>query len=206
MPHNNSTPFEIIAAPFSVYVAPYGTVMPVIDAEVDDEDWTLIGTSGPLNYFDDGVTIQHGQSTSTWRALGSRGPRKIFGNEESLIISVKLADCSLEQYALALNGNTVATTAAGTSTAGFKTIGMSRGLYLAQHALLVRGPSPYLDEHFMQYEVPLVANTSESELNYKKSDPAGISLQWTAIEDPEAESESERFGRLVAAHAAATGV
>ncbi len=192
-----SRPFEVVAQPFTLWLAPVGTVYPLIDA-VPGGSWTKVGTSGDLNYTEDGVTVSHAQSVERWRALGSVGPRKAFRSEEELLISLVLADVSLEQYALALNYNEVTTVAAG-GEAGYKKVGLSRGLHLPQRALLVRGAgSPYGDDWNMQYEVPVVVQVSEPEIVYVKAEPAGIALEWLALEDPDAASVDERFGRLIA--------
>lgn len=198
----NAKPYEIIAAPYTLYVAPVGTAFPAIDAAPGGA-WTKVGTSGDLNYTEDGVTVDHGQSLEFWRALGSAGPRKAFRTEEELRISLTLADLSLEQYANALNYNTVTTVAPGGGTAGTKKIGLSRGLDVPQRALLVRGQASAYGETFnAQYEVPVAVQAGEPEVVFTKGEPAGLALEFEAIEDPQAASTAERFGRLVMQNAA----
>lgn len=200
----STRPYEIIAQPFTLYLAAVGTEFPEIDEE-PDENWAKVGSSGDLNYSEDGVTIQHSQSVEPVRALGSAGPRKAFRTEEELRISMKLMDLTLEQYATALNHNTVTTTEATETVGGHKTLGLSRGLELPQRALLVRGNgSPYGDGYNMQYEVPVAVQVGEPEVVFTKGEPAGLALEWLALEDPDAESEDERFGRLVAQNADVT--
>ena len=97
-----------------------------------------------------------------------------------------------EQYSLALNGNTV------TPSTGEVKIGLSRGLVVDTRALLVRGPSPYLADGAMQYEVPIVAQSGSPQPSLKRDEPAGLALEWSALVDPDAASDDERFGRLVA--------
>jgi hypothetical protein len=62
------------------------------------------------------------------------------------------------------------------------------------------GVSPYGDGWNLQYEVPIAFQTGEPEVIYRKDEPAGLALEWTAIIDPSAVSADERFGRLVAQH------
>lgn len=195
----STAPYEIVAQPFTLWVAPVGTDFPLIDAD-PESPWTKIGTSGDLNYSEDGVTITHNQTVEVWRALGSTGPRKAFRTEEELHISLSLADVSLEQYTLAMNGNSVATEAAGPGTAGYKTLALSRGLDVQQRALLIRGAgaSPYGADWNMQYEVPVAVQIGEPEVVYVKGEPALISLEYQALEDPDATETTERFGRLIA--------
>lgn len=200
---DNSAPFEIIAAPFTLYLAPVGTAFPAVDVAPGGA-WVKVGTSGDRNYTEDGVTVQHSQTIEQFRAAGSTGPIKAFRTEEALLISMVLADVSLEQYALALNHNAITTTAAGAGVPGTKKAGLSRGAFVAQRALLVRGVSPYGDAMDMQYEVPKAFQSGSPEAVYRKGEPAALALEFTALEDPGAASTAERFGRLVAQTAPAS--
>jgi hypothetical protein len=195
----NSTPYEIIAAPFTVWFAAVGTTFPLVNV-APSASWAKVGTSGDLNYTDQGVTVAHSQSMSFFRALGDAGSRKVFRTEEDLKIRLILADLTLEQYSHALNANTVTTVASVIGAAGYKKIGLSRGHAVSTVALLVRGPSPYADDMTMQYEVPRAAQSGNPEPVYMKGTPAGLALEWTALVDPNASTEYERFGRLVAQH------
>ena len=197
----NAIPYEVVAQPFTLYVAAVGTAFPEID-ETPGVSWTKVGTSGDLNYTEDGVTVTHSQSVEMWRALGSTGPRKAFRTEEELHIALTLADISFEQYALALNYNSVSTDAPGAGTAGFKTLGLSRGLDVPQRALLVKGAGgPYGASYPVQYEVPVAVQVGEPEVVFVKGEPAGLALEFAALEDPDASDETERFGRLIAQNA-----
>lgn len=193
---NNSLPYEIIAAPFTVWYAPVGTAFPDIE-QAPLAPWAKIGSSGDLNYMDDGVTISHAQTMEKFRALGDAGSRKVFRTEEDLMVALVLADLTLEQYAHALNSNTITTVPAATN-AGYKKIGLSRGFSVATVALLVRGPSPYGANWSMQFEVPRAAQSGNPEVVMRKDTPAGLALEWTALVDPNAASEFERFGRIIA--------
>lgn len=196
-------PYEIIAAPFTLWWAPTGTAFPLIDA-APGASWTKVGTSGDRSETEEGVTVAHGQEINQVRTAGSTGPVKAFRREESLVISLTLLDISLEQYALALNGNDVATTAAGVGTAGYKALKLYRGVDVATMALLVRGAaSAYGEGWNSQYEVPVCFQSASPEPVYTKGDPAGLALEFTALEDTAAATADARFGRLVMQHAAA---
>lgn len=202
MPFSNSAPFEVIAAPLTLYIAAVDPVWPAIDEVPDSLVWTKVGSSGDLNYDQEGVTVEHPQTTTLWRSLGDAGSRKAFRQDEDLKIRLLLVDITLEQYKLALNENTVTTVAAAGPNAGYKKIGLSRGLTIVTRALLVRSPaSPYGDGWNMQYEVPRAMQTGTPSVVYRRSTPAGLALEWTALVDPDAASEDERFGRLIAQHA-----
>ncbi len=193
-------PFEIVAQPFTLWVAAPGSAFPSVD-EAPGGSWTKIGTSGDLNYTEDGVKVSHKQKIETFRALGSTGPRKAFRVEEDQMISLTLADLTLEQYSIAMNGNAVTTTGPDTGESGTKKIGLSRGLNVERYALLVRGAgaSAYMDS-VAQYEVPICVQVGEPEVVFVKGTPAGLTLEFQALEDPSAASEDERFGRLVMAN------
>lgn len=200
-----SAPYEIVAQPFTLWVAPTGTTFPALE-ESPTGSWTKVGSSGDLNYSEDGVVVSHPQSVEVFRALGSTGPRKAFRTEEELRISLSLADLTLEQYALAMNYNTVTTVAAGVGTAGYKKIGLSRGLDVLQRALLVRGAgSPYgtgtAADWYVQFQVPIAVQVGEPEINFTKGEAAMIALEFMALEDPDATDEEQRFGLLLAQNA-----
>ncbi len=112
----NTRPYEIIAAPFTVWTAPVATMFPDITV-TPTTPWVTVGTSGNLNYLAEGVTVEHSQSMNFFRALGDAGSRKAFRTEEDLKIRLTLADVTLEQYAHALNGNPI-TAVAGVDATG----------------------------------------------------------------------------------------
>ncbi len=195
----NVQPFEIIVAPFSAYWAPTGEAFPAIDA-APSGNWTLIGKSGDRNYSEEGVTVRHSQTVELIRTLGSTGPRQASRTEELFSITFTLFDMRLEQYRLAINLNTVAVTAAGSGTAGFKELPLYRGVQVATHALLLRGISPEGDGWNRQYEVPYCFHSGSPEPVYRKGQAAGLALDFTTIEDINAASDAERFGRLLDQH------
>ena len=192
----NAEPFEIIGAPFEVYTAPVGTPFPQVD-EVPQAPWALLGTSGADNYTADGVTVTPNQATNIFRSLKSLGPRKVFRTEEGLSFGLTLADMTLEQLRMAFNNNTVTATPASEGAPGTKKLGMARGSSIATMALLVRGPSPYMADGVMQWEVPIAMQTGSGSTSLKNGDAAALALEWMALVDPDAVTEDEAFGRLV---------
>lgn len=203
MPENNSAPLEIVAAPSDIYWSEEGADFPLIDAVPDEMDWTLIGTSGSLNYGDsEGVTVSHNQTIVKFRALGDCGVRKAFRTEEDQMVKFNLVDMTLEQYSLALNSNTVTTVPAG-GEAGYKKVGLSRGFNIKTVQLLVRTVSPAMTDGAAQYEIPRCQFTGNPEAVFKKGVPVGLACEFTALVDPNAASADERFGRLVIQTAAA---
>ena len=201
MPENfNSAPFEIIAAPFTIYLAPTGTAFPDI-GEDPSGDWFKIGTSGDENYNEEGVKVSHTQTIEKTRTLGTTAPRKAFRTAEDLMIGFQLHDMTLEQYNLAIEGSEVQTVAAGTGVAGRKSISAYRGFNLPTHALLARGNfSAYGNGMNTQYEVPVCYQSGSPEPVFVKGSPAGLSLEYTALINPDATGDDDRFGRLVVQH------
>lgn len=196
-------PYEIVGQPLTLWVAPVGTAFPLIDAAPAAE-WILVGTSGDNNYSDAGVTVTHSQTINKVRPAGSVGPRKAFRADEDLMFALTLWDVTLEQYALALGRlEAVTTTAAGAGTAGFKTLGLSRGETVPEMALLARGVSPYADGMAAQYQVPRCYQSGNPAPVYNKGVPAGLALQFEALEDLTAVDPTLRFGTIVAQTAAA---
>lgn len=198
----NSEPFEVISAPYTMYVAPVGTTFPAVGTPEPTEavpqaeftNWTKVGSSGPLNYDRGvGVTVQHPRSITKWRSVGDAGSRKAFLTEEDLMVKLKLVDLTLEQYAHALNYNTVS------EDSGRRTIGLSHGFTIVTRALLIRGPSPYGDQLNMQYEIPRAQQEGAPDVTLATpGTPAGLDLTWSAMVDTDATDPSEYFGRIIA--------
>lgn len=195
------TPYEIIAVPLELWVAPVGTTFPLIDA-APGVGWTKLGTSGRMNYFEDGVTVSLPQTLEAWRSAGHTGPRKFFRTEEDLMISVKLADMTLENFSIAMNYNAVTDTPAG-GEAGFRKIGLSRGFTVNERALLARGPSPYDEALYMQFQIWKAVSDGSPEMAFTKGgEPAGYEINFKAGIDP-TKAEDEAFGILIACDAVA---
>ena len=194
------TPFEIIGAPLTLWLGPIGTAFPAVDA-VPGAGWTKVGTNGDRNYEEGGVTTSHAKTFNKVRTAGASGPVKAFLSEEDLMFRVTLLDLTLEQYQLALNGNTVTTVAPGTGTVGTKKIGLSEDVgRTKEYALLARGLSPYNEALAMQFCIPRVYQSGAPEVVFRKGQPAGLALQFEALEDLTTATAQERFGYIIAGH------
>lgn len=192
-------PYEIIGSPLTLWLAPTGTAFPLIGV-APAGGWVQIGTNGTRSESDDGVTVTHSQTLTKVRPGGATGPVKVFRSEEDLMIKLTLWDLTLEQYLYTLNSNTLTTTAAATGTAGFKKLGLSRGTSVKEYALLARGASPYDEAMTAQYQVPRVYQSGSPAVVYKKGVPAGLELEFTALEDVAAATADVRFGSMVFQH------
>jgi hypothetical protein len=188
-------PLEVVAGPLTLWEGPVGETVPDTDEAVAG-NWDQIGTSGADNYHDDGVSIVSNQTVNAWRGEGASGVVKLFRTEEDLIIRVSVADMTLEQIAMAFEGNAVASDA---GPPAIKTLGLYRGPgEVAQVALLVRGDSPYVADELMQFEIPVCANIGSFSLDFKKGSPAGLLLEYQAIIDPSAATAPFNYGQLTA--------
>lgn len=188
----NQTPYEIVAGPIEVYVAPVGESFPAIGTEPPGGNWTLLGTNGDSNYGDDGVTIEHPQTVEDFRGLGSTAPMKSFRTEEDLLISFMLADLTLEEYARVLNFNSVAT------DSDDKTLDIYRGHDVLYKALLIRGEDrgPYGTSYNIQWQIPRVREDSSPEVVFQKGSPAMLAVSFRAMADLNASADADRFGLI----------
>lgn len=201
----NTAPYTIIMSPYVVYWAPVGTAFPSVDLATPAGPWTLLGTSGTEDY-SDGVTITHGQTIAEVRTAGATGPRKASRTDESLMVTVTLIDLSLEQYRLALNSNSLTTTASGGGLPGRKEVNLYQGVDVATLALLIRGPSYYSGDtpSFAQYQLPNCYQDGSPAVKYSKGVAAALALQFKLLNDPNAGSVAQRFGKLIAYTAVAS--
>ena len=197
----NMQPYEIIMSPFDVWIAPVGTAFPLVDA-VPAGAWAKLGTNGNKNMSEDGITITHSQTINQKRVYGATGPVKVNRSAEDLSIAMVLDDLTLEQYGKILNNVAVADVAAGVGTAGYRSVTLRQGFDVSLFAMLCRGASPYGDSLNMQYQVPRVYQGENPAPVLNKTDAAGLALNFMALEDPNAATDAERFGKLVAQDAA----
>lgn len=195
------TPFEIISAPLTVWIAPVGTAFPTI-AAAPGAGWTRVGTNGDRSYENGGVTVTHSKTYEKIRTAGASGPVKANLSEEDLMFGLTLLDITLEQYQLALNGNTITTVAPASGQPGTKRIGLSESVgRTKEYALLARGLSPYNEALAMQYCVSRCFQSSSPAPVFRKAGGgAGLALQFEALENLAATNEEERFGYILAAH------
>lgn len=196
-----AAPFEILAGPLDLWLAPVGTAFPVVTA-APAGPWAMVGTAGKRNYSDDGLSVQHSQKIDTATPAGAIAPVKAWRTEEGLIFTVTMWDMSLEQYTIALGAAAPVTTAAAAGSPGTKKIGLSRGPDVVTYALLARGMSAYGDAYKAQYEIPVCFQNASPKPVFAKGKPSGLELEFMALEHSAAASELERFGRLIMQHQA----
>ena len=150
----------------------------------------------------EGITTTHRKTYDKVRTAGASGPVKAFLSEEDLMFGLTLLDLTLEQYQLALNGNTVTTVAPASGQPGTKKIGLSEDVgRTKEYALLARGLSPYDETLAMQYCIPRCFQSGAPAPVFRKGGTgAGLALTFEALEDLTAANAQERFGYILAAH------
>jgi hypothetical protein len=190
-------PFNIIVSPFDVWFAPTGTAFPEVNA-APAAGWTKFGQNGNDEYSEDGVVVTHEQTVDFHYFLGDSAPRKATRSREGLRVEFTVHDMSLEMYGIVMNQEV--TDEVGPPAAA--SIPLYRGLDVSLYSFLIRGPSPYMAEGDltgkMQYEIPVAAIDGEPEITYNKTEPAGLLVSLFCLVDPEAATNAEKFGRLVA--------
>lgn len=197
----NVAPFNIIGGPMQVYLGPVGEAFPDLDTDPPGGNWVLLAASGQDDYTEDGITINLDQELEFVRGLGRTTALKARRTTEDLKLGVTVMDMTAEQVSIALNANTVTTVAPGASAVGTREVGLTRGLDVTQYALLARGETPYVASGYADFRVPIVVVSSSQEITFKKgADVASLLMEFTAIDDPNAANDAERYGTLIETH------
>lgn len=178
---------EIVAAPYTVWIAAVGTAFPLVDA-VPPGPWAKLGTSGNLNYDDNGVVVNVNRTYNGFVPAGSTAERKAWPIKEEYVVDVAVADLSPTTFALAMNNATVTTTAASVGVPGTKSIPMYQGNTLATFALLIKGLSSVNDALASQFQIPACYNKGVHKIvGGKKGQPAMLNFSFSVLKDDSAD-------------------
>jgi hypothetical protein len=180
--------YEVLSGAGTLYVADADTAMPEVDA-TPGASWTELGET------EGGVTVTPGREIEELRTDQRTGPVKAISPEESLLIETALAQATLENLAKVMGGVTVTDNAAGASSVGNREMGLYRGSSVNEYALLFKADSPYGSSYKAQYWVPRGYFGGEQGMEYVKDDKVVIPVEFHALEDLDASSEAERFGK-----------
>lgn len=187
--------YSLLTGVGRLYIAPVGTAFPALTASPSGS-WRELGDT------QDGVDVNSDDKVELVRTDQRTGPVKATRTDETIVIKTKLAEATLENLADALGG-TVTDTAPGVGTIGTREISLHRGATVAEFAFLFRGTSPY-GNFPAQYELPRAYCDEVGALKYEKGKNMSIPVTFKALEDLDAASEEDRYGRLIAQDAAAT--
>lgn len=177
MGYPNAFPYEVIGSPWDFYVAPVGETRPAVTDAAPTGNWIQLGTRGKYSLSEEGVRMSAPASYNYFRSFGSAAPIKAFRSEEDVVFQVSLADLTPEQLANAFNQLPTDVTEVGST----RTLTLSRGLSVTQVALLMRGPSPFMDEGIAQFWVPNACNVSSPEIPIRRDNATIYQLEWRAI-------------------------
>lgn len=192
----------IIASPFDVWTAPVGEAMPTVDA-APSGNWALIGSQvDQLTQDESGVSLSNTQSITDIRGAGSTAPIKAVRSEEDLLVSINMMDMTFEVLDFALRGGGVTEVSAVSGVIGTKSIPIWRGTQVVEHALLLRGPSPYLVDTNMQFEFYRVYAAGDLDQSYAKATAVVVNIQFKVLMDL-TQSSPFYMGRVIAQHEAA---
>lgn len=185
-------PYEVFASgAFDIYLAVPNQADPVINVAPPGA-WIKVGVAGSQDYGEDGIAVRKSTEENSVYGLGLYGVRKVFRTRESLVITCPLMDATLEAFRDAFN-QTAVTTIVGPPA--IKTIPLLENSSTpTTRALLIRGAnSPYMDGGGLQWWVPIVYQTGDTEAALKKADPITLELEFTAIADA-----TNGFGKITA--------
>lgn len=189
---SNWAPYEILAGPADVYVGDFGATFPSVEDDPAEPDWTYIGQT------EGGVTVRHTQTVNPLTSDQHTGAVKAIRTEEGLEVEFAIVELTLENYSIALNSSPVTEDAGAGDTPDTKSIYFHQGVHVDLRRLLVRGRSPY-GNFPAQYEIPVAYQQESPEVAFVKDDKSVLACVWAVLEDLDADEDSERFGRLVAA-------
>lgn len=191
-------PYEIIAAPFEIWLAATGSTFTDVSATPSGA-WVKLGTSGNKNYSEDGIEVSHEQTIETFRPLGLTAARKAFRTEEELVITMTLVDMTAAEYAKILNRVSVTAVVAASGVGGQSTIPLLQGLEVSTFMLICKGAESAGGVFSTQFQVPLVYQASSPKPKFAKGEPAGLECEFRALWD-----SSLGFGKYVSQTAAAS--
>lgn len=185
-----SQPYQIIAGPADVFVAPVATSFPALNVtsstNTPPAGWTALGkTQG-------GVTVKYSQTVEQISVDQETAPIKAVRSSEGLDITFALVELTIATIAYFMNQATVTTV---TGPPHDQDIPLHRGRSVARNALLIRGDSPY-GNFFMQYEVPVVVMTDSPQMDFALNKIAAAQITFTAIADLTQATDSARYGTL----------
>lgn len=176
MGYANAFPYEVIGAPFEFFIGPAGEPRPALNI-APAGNWVQLGLRGKNSFSEEGVKMNSPAAYNYFRGYGSAAPIKAFRSEEDVMFQSSLADLTPESLANAFNQ-----LAEDVVESGFKRqMNLSRGLSVLTAALLMRGPSPYMDEGTSQFWVPNACNVSSPEISVRRDNATIYALEWRAV-------------------------
>lgn len=193
-------PYQIVTAPYEVWIAPAGSTAPAPGTAPTDP-FVLLGTDGLNSYNDSGIALKFSRTLGTVTPAGSKLPIKAWSQSETATVGGSLYDLTVEQFAAVLDQATVTTVAAAAGVAGTVSIDLfDREVY--EYSLLVRGVSPYGPDLTAQYVFSRVYQSADQTPTLSKQNPAELAFEFTVLGTVDGTDP----GLYIAENEAATGV
>lgn len=159
-----------------IYIAPLSTAEPTPTA-APPAAWLDLGDTI------DGQTWSGGQTINEFPTDRSFGPRKVSRSDETMMIGTSLVEQTLENLRHAFNNNAIVTVAAATGVKGTKRMALARGPVVYQHALLLRGPSAYVEGEQAQIWLPMAYLSNEFSTSFTKDGLSSFPVEFTRVWD-----------------------
>jgi hypothetical protein len=184
-------PYEILHGVGQVWIAPFGTVFPVLTA-VPGGNWVL------LSYTVDGVTITRGQAVQEEMVDQEIGPIKAWRSEVTMQVETQTNILTLENMAYTADNAVVAVPAAA-GVIGTKELALYCGPHITEYAFLFKGSrmSTYGESFPAQYELPRGYFMGDLAMQHRRDGAVRIPLQFKALINPGSTTNTEKYGRLV---------
>lgn len=180
------SPFEILVGPAEVYLAPVGEAFTAVDT-APAGNWVDLGRT-------DGETqVSFDQDINPIFADQVTGALKAVRTREAVMVTLNFIDLTLETFGRVLNDATVTSDAGPPAT---KTITLYQDVDVNQHAMLLRFDSAY-NANNGQMELPVVIQSEAPEVSFTREDKSILTSRWMTLEDQNAASDAEKFGRIV---------
>ena len=173
---------EVIAAPYTCWVATPGTVFPKITEEEGSfpTGWTKVGTSGTFNYSEAGVTVTHTQTQGQFISAGGVIARKVWRQDEGMKVAFDLVDLSPKQYGMIMDNAAVTEVTGAEARAE---IPLKRGISVKAWAMVLRGKSTLNEAHNGQYNINCAVQAGNPAPKFAlKGGPAMLALDFDVLE------------------------
>ena len=172
-----AVPAELIAGPWTIYVADAGEDHPEIADDVTTP-WVKLGA----NLSDDGITFERDETINEQMTLDSPLVAKLFREKDALALTATVLDLSTETWARVENGAAVTSQVPASGEGGYKEFTIGRGFDIKYYSVLLRGKSPE-DNNLNLQGLIRYAYISSNGPELQKAEAAGLELSIMCIRD-----------------------
>lgn len=181
------SPFGQLVGPVKVYIAPYGTAEPAINA-TPSGSWIEMGAT------DGEQSIEYAQEIERYSDNDHTSHVKVERSEEEVIVGFTLVNMTQEHFARVLHdvSKVMTTTSGGVNV---KRMPFKRGASVTEYALLLKGQSdsPYGDFPGQNY-IPRCFSDSAPTPTRGKGQRAELECSFVGLEDDNQANDDDRLG------------